>query len=91
MPTLDDHLTSALVHLKAAAADDSSFKLFERDYPEWHRRQMAAGVARAAINIIEEHYIGEICAGQSDQQFFDDLRQRRDRGQHLKPVDQRAS
>jgi hypothetical protein len=77
---MNDDLQTALYHLRKAAVHDASYLLFERDYSEWHRRQVASGVARACVNLLEEHVERKVSVGQSDELWLSDLRLRRNRG-----------
>jgi hypothetical protein len=87
MHQLDDTLSEALRLLEAAASYDGSHKLYEQDLVEWRRLQLAAGAARAAANIIKQHYDPEIRNSESDQRFLADLKRRAGRLRHLQPMD----
>ena len=87
MHQLDDTLSEALRLLEAAASYDGSHKLYEQDLVEWRRLQLASGAARAAANIIKQHYDPQVLNSESDQRFLADLKRRAGRLRHLQPLD----
>jgi len=89
MHQLDDAISEALRLLETAACYDGSHKLYEQDLVEWRRLQLAAGAARAAANIIKQHYEASIHNSESDERFLADLKRRAGRLRHLHPMDDR--
>lgn len=87
MHQLDNALTEALRLLETAACYDGSHKLYEQDLAEWRRLQLAAGAARAAANILKQHYDPEVRHSESDERFLADLKRRAGRLRHLQSVD----
>lgn len=88
MHQLDDALSEALRLLEIAASYDGSHKLYEQDLVEWRRLQLAAGAARAAANLIKQHYDSEVQHSESDQRFLADLKRRAGRLRHLRTLDE---
>ena len=87
MHQLDDTLAEALRLLETAASYDGSHKLYEQDLAEWRRLQLAAGAARAAANILKQHYDPQVLDSESDRRFLADLKRRAGRLRHLQPLD----
>ena len=91
MHQLDDAITEALRLLETAASYDGSHKLFEQDLVEWRRLQLASGAARAAANVLKQHYSAEVRHSESDERFLADLKRRAGRLRHLQSVDDRQN